>query len=767
MQKNTDFSSNNLKLFSVSISEGLHIGYDRFPSLLVNMRVHRQVYILLLRAMIVYNTSLAALQSEYERVYYIMLPQHIGNVAFILLKALTVNDVVKLMVFLLLAGHNSQNKIILNDSEIGGMSLFWKVGYEMAMGHDFSYEIDRVLQDDRERAEGRLRKESRKQKKRCRRALDYRAKTMEETLLTTGGNLLLWCLRMIKEGMLQFPSNDRTYSLLLKHLNLCLERVVVEPQLLVEPKVWCDALLIEEYELDDDDEYKRFESPTQVGDEAVHKELGDRMERAATTASSLEAEQDSDAQTRFEAASKSPMIHLSQEVTHLEVGRTKQEGRARFHQIIDFLTASHIHYALTENPTIYTSFIKQFWTTTTASTNVNGEVELTASIDGQAKTITKASLRRHLKLETMVNFFLTQHNRYLSNCSPWGAPSTSPPPITETTPTTEEPAPMPMDHLSKGSITLEAELAQTKQTYGTALTKLIKKGRSLIEELDLDAEISLVLPHDAEIQEKISDDTKVLLEEEKTAELVKEPTELVEDQGSGEKKGTRERVQKRKDKGKAITVEDESVQKKSKKQLEQERLKEYDKVGKKEAVAEVDIAHVIDWNDHFVIRYHALQHRPRSVAEVRKNMIMYLKNQRSYKIKDFKGMSYNDIRPIFEKVWDQVHSFVPMDSEEEVQSLKRAVRFEAKNAKRQKTWKKFRIPDEGINVEVLQTKYPIIRWEVYSEDTMQFWKIIRVGNYTEMYQVFKDMLKNFDRDDLVKLWSLVQERSDSQDFSED
>ncbi|GKA11416.1 hypothetical protein Tco_0690962 [Tanacetum coccineum] len=33
--------------------------------------------------------------------------------------------------------------------------------------------------------------------------------------------------------------------------------------------------------------------PEKVDDEAVHKELGDRMERAATTASSLEAEQDS------------------------------------------------------------------------------------------------------------------------------------------------------------------------------------------------------------------------------------------------------------------------------------------------------------------------------------------------------------------------------------------------------------------------------------------------------------------------------------------
>ncbi|GKC07329.1 putative ribonuclease H-like domain-containing protein [Tanacetum coccineum] len=47
------------------------------------------------------------------------------------------------------------------------------------------------------------------------------------------------------------------------------------------------------------------------GDEAVHKELGDRMERAATTASSLEAKQDSDtilgdvdAQTRFKTTSK-------------------------------------------------------------------------------------------------------------------------------------------------------------------------------------------------------------------------------------------------------------------------------------------------------------------------------------------------------------------------------------------------------------------------------------------------------------------------------
>nr|GEY45126.1 hypothetical protein [Tanacetum cinerariifolium] len=33
-----------------------------------------------------------------------------------------------------------------------------------------------------------------------------------------------------------------------------------------------------------------------------------------------------------------------------------------------------------------------------------------------------------------------------------------------------------------------------------------------------------------------------------------------------------------------------------------------------------------------------------------------------------------------------------------------------------------------------------------------------VGNHTELYQVFEDMLKTFDRDDLVKLWSLESQK---------
>ncbi|GJY22431.1 putative ribonuclease H-like domain-containing protein [Tanacetum coccineum] len=40
-----------------------------------------------------------------------------------------------------------------------------------------------------------------------------------------------------------------------------------------------------------------------------------------------------------------------------------------------------------------------FWQTATASTLDNGEIEITATIDGKVKLVTEASIRRHLKLE--------------------------------------------------------------------------------------------------------------------------------------------------------------------------------------------------------------------------------------------------------------------------------------------------------------------------------------------------------------------------------
>ncbi|GJX89004.1 putative ribonuclease H-like domain-containing protein [Tanacetum coccineum] len=241
----------------------------------------------------------------------------------------------------------------------------------------------------------------------------------------------------------------------------------------------------------------KFEVKT---DETIHKEREDRKERAVTTASSLEAEQDSDAQTRFETASiKSndpplsrvntlgsgednmklmelmefcnyrclnvnadqlklnaaklklnlmllvlvnaaegdfintsikgfnhsfdrfytliysliinpnsilstiiKIITLSNpkfaETHNLVAFLDKPEEGAGFEEIVDFLNASHIKYALTVNPTVYESCIQQFWATAKVKT-VNGERQIQALVDKKKVIITETSTRRDLKLD--------------------------------------------------------------------------------------------------------------------------------------------------------------------------------------------------------------------------------------------------------------------------------------------------------------------------------------------------------------------------------
>ncbi|GJX47675.1 retrovirus-related pol polyprotein from transposon TNT 1-94 [Tanacetum coccineum] len=76
----------------------------------------------------------------------------------------------------------------------------------------------------------------------------------------------------------------------------------------------------------------------------------------------------------------------------------KIDGSEGFYQIVDFLNASHIRFALSENPTIYDSHIKPFWQTVTVNTLDNGEQEITATVDGHVKTVTIACVRKYLQL---------------------------------------------------------------------------------------------------------------------------------------------------------------------------------------------------------------------------------------------------------------------------------------------------------------------------------------------------------------------------------
>ncbi|GJZ37096.1 hypothetical protein Tco_0583287 [Tanacetum coccineum] len=75
----------------------------------------------------------------------------------------------------------------------------------------------------------------------------------------------------------------------------------------------------------------------------------------------------------------------------------KTGGNLEFHEIVDFLTSSLIHHALTVSPTIYISYIEQFWNTASSQT-VNNEKQIHATVDSKAVVVTEASIRNSLLL---------------------------------------------------------------------------------------------------------------------------------------------------------------------------------------------------------------------------------------------------------------------------------------------------------------------------------------------------------------------------------
>ncbi|GJX61742.1 hypothetical protein Tco_0294642 [Tanacetum coccineum] len=73
----------------------------------------------------------------------------------------------------------------------------------------------------------------------------------------------------------------------------------------------------------------------------------------------------------------------------------RTEGNANFHQIVDFMNDSTIKYSLTISPTIYASYINQFWATV-KSKIVNNEMQIHAKVDGKTIVISESSVRSNL-----------------------------------------------------------------------------------------------------------------------------------------------------------------------------------------------------------------------------------------------------------------------------------------------------------------------------------------------------------------------------------
>nr|GEX64777.1 hypothetical protein [Tanacetum cinerariifolium] len=163
--------------------------------------------------------------------------------------------------------------------------------------------------------------------------------------------------------------------------------------------------------------------------------------------------------------------------------------------------------------------------------------------------------------------------------------------------------------------------------------------------------------------------------------------------------------------------------------------------------------------DPFVQRYQVMKKRPQTEAEARRNMMMYLKNTVGFRLDYFKGMFYDDIRPIFKAKFNSNIKFLlklkERIEEEENRALESINETPAQKA---------------TNRRKLNEEVPVVDYQIVHFNNKPHYKIIRADETHQLYVSFITLLKNFDREDLESLWSLVKERfytSKPNNFSDD
>nr|GEW40431.1 hypothetical protein [Tanacetum cinerariifolium] len=167
--------------------------------------------------------------------------------------------------------------------------------------------------------------------------------------------------------------------------------------------------------------------------------------------------------------------------------------------------------------------------------------------------------------------------------------------------------------------------------------------------------------------------------------------------------------------------------------------------------------------------------KPQTEAQAKKNMMIYLRNMARFKMDYFKGMRYDDIRPIFEKKFNSNVAFLEkireQIKEENSKALKRTSESQAeKAAKKQKLDEEVEelkrhiqiVPNDEDDVYTeatpLACKVPVVDYEIYTENNKPYYKIIKADGSPQLFLSFLSLLRNFDREDLEVLWELAKER---------
>ncbi|GJY95008.1 hypothetical protein Tco_0511369 [Tanacetum coccineum] len=206
---------------------------------------------------------------------------------------------------------------------------------------------------------------------------------------------------------------------------------------------------------------------------------------------------------------------------------------------------------------------------------------------------------------------------------------------------------------------------------------------------------------------------------------------------------------------------------------DEEIARQWDEEERKRAMDAAKSTKKIDWNDPSVIRYHSLKMKPKTIAQARRNMIKYLKNQGNYKSKEVKKQKSPEKERSTEKIVEE--EAVTQGEREEV--VKEPAAKRKKSIPRKTTRKRQKLEEDAekdelkgfldivpreeapIEVESLSTKFPIVDWKTcVLTETFMYYQVFRGDGSSKNYKVLSEMLEDFDRMDVEELFRLVKER---------
>nr|GEZ29172.1 reverse transcriptase domain-containing protein [Tanacetum cinerariifolium] len=402
---------------------------------------------------------------------------------------------------------------------------------------------------------------------------------------------------------------------------------------------------------------------------------------------------------------------------------------AGFEKIINFLKSKPIHYALTVNPTIYVSYVKQFWATAKVKM-VNDQEQIQALVDKTKVIIMEDSIRSDLRFDDAEGTACLLNEEIFEGLAHKRRKLRKEEEVSQDELEDEDHDPTPSnDPLPSGR---RVKSLMEKYSLGTQ-EDASKQGR-MIEKIDRNAVIAL----DDETYGMTNDDEMFGVDDLAGEEVVMETTTGVKDSDA------------------PITdvTEDEVIM--------AQALAELKSTKHKVVVQEQEMSTIITTTATTVI---IAVPTPRAKG--------------GYKQSHLKGRNFDEIKELFDKEMTKVNDFIAMDSEAQESSTNgTAEHLESDISKKQKVdenaelviddfeelksvWKLFLVMEMRCLLKLYQyllDLQPSLTTKFTRKKRRTISRSLEQMVILKSIKLLKKMFKNFNREDLEVMWAIVKDR---------